>query len=192
MPTGVAVTGIGVVSPLGPSREQYRDALLNGMSGVTTIGTFDVSTCRTRIGAPVVGFDATAWIPPMKLRRMDDTARYAVVVTRQAFEDAGYPLTAPADYEATMKKLDKVIGLKLVKAIHLNDSKKELGSRVDRHEHIGRGKIGLEGFRHLLNDPRFAAVPMYLETPKEDDDGEPDGINQDRKNLKTLRSLIAN
>lgn len=104
---------------------------------------------------------------------------------------AGYPLTAPADYEATMKKLDKVIGLKLVKAIHLNDSKKELGSRVDRHEHIGRGKIGLEGFRHLLNDPRFAAVPMYLETPKEDDDGEPNGINQDRKNLKTLRSLVA-
>jgi 3-oxoacyl-[acyl-carrier-protein] synthase II len=85
---------------LGPSREQYRDALLNGTSGVTTIGTFDVSACRTRIGAPVVGFDATAWIPPMKLRRMDDTARYAVVVTRQAFEDAGYPLTAEGDDEA--------------------------------------------------------------------------------------------
>ena len=55
-----------------------------------------------------------------------------------------------------MNELDKIVGLKLVKAIHLNDSKKELGSRVDRHEHIGQGKIGLEGFRLLLNDPRFA------------------------------------
>ena len=102
---------------------------------------------------------------------------------------AGYPISTPADYESTMDKLDKVVGLKLVKAIHLNDSKKDLGSRVDRHEHIGKGKIGLEGFRLLLNDPRFAEVPMYLETPKEDDDGEPDGVRLDKMNLKTLRGL---
>ena len=85
---------------------------------------------------------------------------------------------------------DKIVGLKQVKAIHLNDSKKDLGSRVDRHEHIGRGKIGLEGFRLLLNDPRFAAVPMYLETPKEDADGTPNGAKLDKMNLKTLRSLV--
>ncbi len=84
-----------------------------------------------------------------------------------------------------------MIGLKLVKAIHLNDSKKDLGSRVDRHEHIGQGKIGLEGFRLLLNDPRFAEVPMYLETPKENEKGEPDGARLDKMNLATLRSLVA-
>ena len=103
---------------------------------------------------------------------------------------AGYPISTPKDYDATMKELDKTVGLKLVKAIHLNDSKKELGSRVDRHEHIGQGKIGLAGFRLLLNDPRFAKVPMYLETPKEDESGEPDGVRLDRMNLATLRSLI--
>lgn len=96
----VAVTGIGVVSTFGPSREQFRDALLAGASGIVPITTFDVSACRTRIGAPVSGFDATAWIAPMKLRRMDDTARYAVVVTRQAFEDAGYAFKEEGDDEA--------------------------------------------------------------------------------------------
>ena len=100
MHSGVAVTGIGVISALGPSREHYRDGLLSGASGITAISAFDVSGCRTRIGAPVAGFDAASWIPPMKLRRMDDTARYAVVVTRQAFEDAGYPLSAEGDDDA--------------------------------------------------------------------------------------------
>ncbi len=103
---------------------------------------------------------------------------------------AGYPISTPKDYEATMSQLDKAIGLKLVKAIHLNDSKKDLGSRVDRHEHIGKGKIGLEGFRLLLNDPRLADVPMYLETPKENEKGEPDGTRLDKMNLATLRSLV--
>jgi deoxyribonuclease-4 len=96
----------------------------------------------------------------------------------------------PKEYEATMKLLDKTVGIKLVKAIHLNDSKRELGSRVDRHEHIGQGKIGLEGFRLLLNDPRFFKVPMYLETPKEDENGEPNGVKLDKMNLATLRSLV--
>ena len=71
-----------------------------------------------------------------------------------------------------------------LKFFHLNDSKKELGSRVDRHDHIGKGKIGLAGFRLLLNDPRFAAHPMVLETPKEKD------LKEDIENLKLLKSLI--
>ena len=104
---------------------------------------------------------------------------------------AGYPFSTSKDYETTMRELDKIVGLKQVKAIHLNDSKKDLGSRVDRHEHIGRGKIGLEGFRLLLGDPRLATVPMYLETPKEDADGTFNGAKLDKMNLKTLRSLIA-
>lgn len=100
---------------------------------------------------------------------------------------AGYPLATPEEYQATMAELDRIVGLKLVRAFHLNDSKKGLGSRVDRHEHIGEGMLGLEPFRHLLNDPRFKQVPMYLETNKEERDGE----EMDVVNLRTLRSLIA-
>jgi 3-oxoacyl-[acyl-carrier-protein] synthase II len=100
MPSGVVVSGIGVVSTFGASRERFRDGLLAGLTGIAPVTAFDVSACRTRIAAPVTGFDAAAWIPPMKLRRMDDTARYAVVATRQAFEDAAYPLSAAGDDHA--------------------------------------------------------------------------------------------
>ncbi len=119
-----------------------------------------------------------------------DPDRLAVCIDTCHVFAAGYPLGTPEHYKATMKQLDKSVGLKLVKAIHLNDSKKELGSRVDRHEHIGRGKIGIEAFRLLLNDPRFAKVPMYLETPKEDAGGETNAMKMDKMNLKTLRGLI--
>ncbi|MBS0209958.1 MAG: deoxyribonuclease IV [Planctomycetes bacterium] len=101
---------------------------------------------------------------------------------------AGYPLETPEEYAATMKQLDKTVGLKRVKAFHVNDSLKPFGSRVDRHAHIGHGKLGLEPFRHLVNDPRFARVPMYLETAKEKTDR---GEDWDVVNLKTLRSLVA-
>lgn len=99
---------------------------------------------------------------------------------------AGYPLGSKEEFNATIKNLDKAVGIDRVKAFHLNDSKRELGSRVDRHEHIGQGHLGLEPFRHLLNDKRFKKVPMYLETPKEHEDEEP----WDVINLRTLRSLI--
>lgn len=99
---------------------------------------------------------------------------------------AGYPLARRRDYLATMKQFDQTIGLERVKAFHLNDSKKDLGARVDRHEHIGRGKMGLEPFEHLLNDRRFRDVPMYLETPKGIESGE----DLDVINLRTLRGLV--
>lgn len=99
---------------------------------------------------------------------------------------AGYPLVTPAQYAATMAEFDRTIGLDRIRAWHLNDSKKPLGSRVDRHEHIGEGCLGLEPFRHILNDPRFANTPMYLETEK----GERDGEDLDAINLRTLKSLI--
>lgn len=98
---------------------------------------------------------------------------------------AGYPLGTPAEYKQTMAAFDAQIGLGRIKAFHLNDSKKELGSRVDRHEHIGEGKLGLEPFRLLLADKRFKDVPMYLETEK----GERDGVDLDVMNLATLRGL---
>jgi deoxyribonuclease IV len=99
---------------------------------------------------------------------------------------AGYPLASDAEYAATMNEFDDVIGVDRVRAFHLNDSKKGLGSRVDRHAHIGEGCLGIEPFRHVLNDPRFADLPMYLETKKETRDG----AEMDAVNLGRLRELM--
>jgi deoxyribonuclease-4 len=98
---------------------------------------------------------------------------------------AGYPLATEAEYEATFQEFDRVIGLSRLKLFHLNDSKKGLGSRVDRHEHIGQGCLGLEPFRRLLTDPRFQKTPMILETPKHDAAGN----DMDPVNLCVLRGL---
>ena len=96
---------------------------------------------------------------------------------------AGYDISTRKGYEATMKEFDRIVGLDKICAFHINDSKKPLGSRVDRHEHIGQGCIGLTAFRCLMNDKRLSHVPMVLETPKEDDCAE------DVQNLKVLRGL---
>jgi deoxyribonuclease-4 len=97
---------------------------------------------------------------------------------------AGYDLRTKKAYQATFKEFDKVIGILRLKAIHVNDSVKDLGSRVDRHEHIGEGKIGLEGFRLLMNDKRWEKIPKILETPKEE------GTGRDIRNLDMLHSLV--
>jgi deoxyribonuclease-4 len=98
---------------------------------------------------------------------------------------AGYPLSVPDDYAATMRQFDQIVGLDRIRAFHLNDSKREFGSRVDRHEHIGKGHLGRGAFRNILNDPRFAGIPMYLETPK----GVVNGRSLDARNLAILRRL---
>ena len=103
--------------------------------------------------------------------------------TSHAFA-AGYDIRTRTTYEHTFSKFDQIIGLERLKFFHLNDSKRPLGSRVDRHQHIGKGEIGLAGFRLLLNDPRFQQHPMVLETPK----GKK--LEEDKKNLRVLRSLI--
>ncbi|MBT8353930.1 MAG: deoxyribonuclease IV [Desulfofustis sp.] len=99
---------------------------------------------------------------------------------------AGYDIRSEESYNQTFNDFDRLIGLQHLHFFHLNDSKKELGSRVDRHEHIGQGCIGLQGFRNLLNDARFAAHPMTLETPKGED------LKGDIENLATLRGLQEN
>lgn len=101
---------------------------------------------------------------------------------------ASYDFRTPEGYAAMIDELDRVIGLSKVKCIHVNDSKRALGSRVDRHEHIGKGKIGKQGFAHFINDPRLAHVPMILETPKGKDGR---GTDLDKVNLRTLRALVA-
>lgn len=115
-----------------------------------------------------------------------DPERLGVCVDTCHIFAAGYPLADPGDYQATMAQLIALVGLERIKAFHLNDSLKGLGSRVDRHAHIGEGHLGLEPFYNLLNDDRFSAVPMYLETPK----GMREGEDLDVINLRSLRGLI--
>ncbi len=98
---------------------------------------------------------------------------------------AGYEIRTPTGYEETFRRFEQAIGLERLKVFHVNDSRRDLGSRVDRHEHIGRGCVGLEGFRLLLHDARFGQHPMLLETPKGPD------VQEDAENLAVLRSLKA-
>ncbi|MHA1799661.1 MAG: deoxyribonuclease IV [Candidatus Helarchaeota archaeon] len=97
---------------------------------------------------------------------------------------AGYDIRTPEKYEETMNEFDQILGIENLWAFHLNDSKHPLGSRKDRHEHIGQGKIGKNGFKWILNDKRFKKHPGVLETPKGKE------MNEDVENLKVLRSLI--
>jgi deoxyribonuclease-4 len=125
------------------------------------------------------------------LRRLGGHARVGVCLDTCHLFAAGYDIASQEGYHATFEAFDRLIGFERLKAFHLNDSKKACGSRVDRHEHIGDGTLGLEPFRRLLHDPRLAAVPMVLETPKSEDrvrgPGETDPL--DARNLKTLRDL---
>lgn len=97
---------------------------------------------------------------------------------------AGYDIRTKKAYEATFKEFDRAVGLNRICAFHLNDSVRELGSNIDRHAHIGQGHIGEEGFRLLVNDERFANIPMVLETPKGPE------MAEDVMNLRVLRGLI--
>jgi deoxyribonuclease-4 len=110
--------------------------------------------------------------------------RLAVCVDTCHILAAGYDIRTPEAYAATFAEFDRIVGLDRIKCFHVNDSQKGLGSKVDRHAHIGEGEVGLEGFRSLVNDPRFRDVPMILETPKNDD------LAEDITNLATLRGLI--
>jgi deoxyribonuclease-4 len=97
---------------------------------------------------------------------------------------AGIDFTDDYKYERMVDTFDRIVGLDRLRAIHLNDSQKGLGSRVDRHAHIGKGMLGIEPFRFIMNDPRLCALPKVLETPKEED------MADDKMNMALLRSLI--
>lgn len=102
---------------------------------------------------------------------------------------AGYDIRTMEYYRKTMDDFASIIGLDRLCLIHLNDSKKELGSRVDRHEQIGRGYIGLDAFKYIMNDDRFCDIPKIIETPKGEPKGKTDK-NWDEINLKLLRQMI--
>jgi len=125
--------------------------------------------------------------------RLQGTPRVGVCLDTCHLLTAGYDICSEDGYRATFEEFDRLIGLRRIKLFHLNDSKKPCGSRVDRHEHIGKGCLGLEPFRRLLNDPRFAALPMLLETPKVErleSARRTDVDPWDARNLRTLRRLI--
>ena len=118
------------------------------------------------------------------LRSVKAPKRLAVCVDTCHLLAAGYDIRTATGYAATMREFDAVIGAKHVVAFHLNDSKKPLGSRVDRHEHIGKGFVGLDAFRCVLRDERWRGLPMVLETPKGED------MREDVENLRLLHSLL--
>ncbi len=115
------------------------------------------------------------------LEAIDLPDRLGVCIDTCHMFAAGYELRTAKSYEATMRELDELVGADRVHCLHLNDSRGDLGSHLDRHEHIGQGKIGRGGFRRVLRDPRFFGTPKILETAKEDD--------MDRVNLRVLESL---
>ena len=126
------------------------------------------------------------------IAKMNDHQRVGVCLDTCHLLAAGYDICTPEGYATTFKQFDRLVGFDRLKVFHLNDSKRPLGSRVDRHEHIGAGCLGLEPFRRLVNDRRFRDLPMLLETPKTEGRS-PTQIQidpLDHRNLTTLRGLI--
>jgi len=115
---------------------------------------------------------------------VDDKSRVGICIDTCHVFAAGYDIRTRDGYERMIDEVERFVGVENVGAFHLNDSKKPLGSRVDRHQHIGEGEIGLDAFAFVLNDPRFRRIPKVIETPK------PVEHESDRRNLATLRSLL--
>ena len=124
--------------------------------------------------------------------KMNDHRRVGVCLDTCHLLASGYDICSPEGYASTFKQFERLVGFDRLKVLHLNDSKKPLGSRVDRHQHIGEGCLGLEPFRRIVNDRRFRALPMLLETPKTE--GRSPNVIEvdplDERNLNTLRSLL--
>lgn len=127
------------------------------------------------------------------IERLDGSPRVGVCLDTCHLLTAGYDLCSDEGYRATFREFSRTVGLDRIAVFHLNDSKKPCGSRVDRHEHIGKGCLGLEPFRRLLNDRRFARHAMLLETPKLETPASrrrSDVDPWDARNLRVLRGLI--
>jgi deoxyribonuclease IV len=126
------------------------------------------------------------------LEHLNGSARVGVCLDTCHLVASGYDIVSDAGYDETFEAFDRLVGLERVKVFHGNDSKKPCGSRVDRHEHIGDGCLGVEPFRRLLNDARFTDLPILIETEKSSRSERPGAIVVDpfdEKNLSTLRGL---
>jgi deoxyribonuclease-4 len=117
--------------------------------------------------------------------RVEDKDRLGVVIDTAHIFEASYPIHTKDGLNKTLKEFDELIGIQKLHLLHLNDSKTDFGSRVDRHWHIGAGKIGLEGFRNIVNHPLLKHLPGIMETPRKDE-------KEDLKNMKVIRNLEMN
>jgi len=196
-----AILGIPwlVMHPGSPTGDESKNADANGLRRIAE--AFDVifEQMKSSAHSVTVLLETTAgqgsnlgWKFEHLARIIELSAypeRFGVCVDTCHITAAGYSLATPKEYEATFKQFDHVIGLDRLMAFHLNDSVKGVGSRVDRHAHIGHGALGLEPFRFLVNDERFAELPMYLETPKGTVERNGETFDWDVVNLQTLKKL---
>ena len=188
-----------VMHPGSPTGDESKNAEDNGLCRIAE--AFNVIFQQTKTSAPsvMVLLETTAgqgsnlgWKFEHLARIIELSAcseRFGVCVDTCHITAAGYSLASSKEYDATFEQFDQIIGLDRLKAFHLNDTVKGIGSRVDRHAHIGHGALGREPFRFLVNDPRFANLPMYLETPKGTVDINGETLDWDVVNLRTLKSL---
>jgi deoxyribonuclease IV len=172
--TGLDRIADGLRELLGPARRGRTMILLEHTAGQgTSLGTT---------------FEQLAYI----LARAKHPRHLGVCLDTCHLLAAGYDIVTPEGYAGTFEQFERLVGLDRLKLFHLNDSKRPLGSRVDRHQHIGQGCVGVEPFGRLINDPRFRSLPMLLETPKESGRA-PSKVGLDRfdeQNLNLLRSLV--
>jgi len=118
------------------------------------------------------------------IRGVEENERMAICIDTCHLFAAGYDIGTPVGWNSTLEEFDQALGFSRLAAIHVNDSRRERGSRIDRHEHIGRGAMGLGAFRMLMNDERLLRVPKILETDKSED------MHEDVENMALLRSLM--
>ena len=170
--------GIGVdegIARIASGIDEVHDALPRGQCRILLETTAGQGTC---IGhefghlAQIIG----------RVRRPD---RLGVCLDTCHVFAAGFDIRTRRGYDAMWREFDATLGMAVLGGIHVNDSKKPLASRVDRHEHIGKGELGIEPFRMLVNDPRLRGVPMVLETDKGPD------MAEDIENMRVLRSLVS-
>ncbi len=173
-----AHTGSGDAAALARETEALNRLFSEGVGASVTVLLETTAGQGTALGWT---FEHIAYL----LEHSTHPERIGVCVDTCHIFAAGYDIRTEADYTTTFARFDELIGVEHIKAFHLNDSQKGLGSRVDRHAHIGQGEIGLEAFRLLVNDPRFASIPKIIETPKNED------MAEDIENLALLRSLVA-
>lgn len=171
-----AHTGSGCDAGLQREVQALDRLFADGVGGNTMVLLETTAGQGTCLGGQ---FEELAWL----IEQSAYPERIGVCVDTCHIFAAGYDFRTPEGYKAVFDRLISLVGSERIKAFHMNDSKGALGSHLDRHTAIGEGTIGLDGFRRLVNDPRFAAVPMVLETPK---DPEPEA---DLRNLAILREL---
>ena len=186
----VVVTGIGTINPLGKSIEEYFSNLEKGVSAAATITHFDATKFRSRIACEVKDYDWSQYFDRKEVRKLDLFEQYAIIAATEAVADSGLDQYEALDksrvgvcldtchtysagydirdnYEGVWTEFAEVVGFNYLRGIHLNDTKKALGSRVDRHESIGFGLLGMDFFKRFMSDPRFDNIPLILETPDE-------------------------